>query len=211
MTVTTTAARAMGTATSRALAALLPLAAAGCGGSGASGSPATSPGRVAAASPPAAGPLSLTARAAPASWRSQRIPSGAVLFFPPGWQLVHGDAGTATAETVNPRGAVIGYLNITPRQSKETLTNWAHFRLAHNVGEGDRSLRREAVATGVRFRTGRGSCVRDSYTTSTGARYLELACLVKGMKSSVIIAAAPPADWKRIGPLLEQSVSALLT
>lgn len=197
------------------LAASLPLIGAGCGGASRGGTSAGSPPRhapVAGASASVTGPVSLQARAAPASWRSRRIPSGAVLFYPPGWRLTGGDSGTATAQTVDAGGRIVGYLNVTPRQSGETLAGWARFRITHNMAENERSVRLEAAITGVRFRSGVGNCVRDSYTTSIGARYVELACLVKGSKTStVIVAAAPPGDWERIGPLLERSLSALLT
>jgi hypothetical protein len=206
-----------GTATSRPpllLAACLSLTAAGCGGAGRSASSAaTSRGAPAVAAAPSPGGFaSLKPRAAPASWRSQRIPNGAILFYPPGWRLTRGDRGTATAEAVGANGRIVGYLNITPRQRTETLADWTSFRIAHNIDEGERSVRREATMTGVPFRSGFGTCVRDSYTTSTGARYVELACLVQGAKtSSVIIAAAPSAGWPHIAPLLERSVSALLS
>jgi hypothetical protein len=107
---------------------------------------------------------------------------------------------------------IVGYLNLTPRQSSETLSNWASFRVAHNAAEGDRGVRREEVAYGVRFRTGTGTCVRDSYTTSSRARFIELACLVRGTRAtSVIVGAAPPRTWSAVSPVLDRAISALVT
>jgi hypothetical protein len=110
------------------------------------------------------------------------------------------------------RRQLVGYLNLTPRQSSETLSDWASFRVAHNVAEGDRDVKREAVAYGVRFRTGTGTCVRDSYMTVSRARFIELACLVRGTRAaSVIVGAAPPRAWSMFSPVLYRAVSALVT
>jgi len=107
-----------------------------------------------------------------------------------------------------------GYLNVTPEQGTETLANWSHFRPKHNLGEGDRSVRLNASSTGLRFRTGRGSCVIDTYTTSK-ATYREIACLVSGPRSTAVVVAAgvtagrPSEDSRRIlqcfGPLPSRS------
>ena len=57
---------------------------------------------------------------------------------------------------------------------------------------------------------GTGSCVVDDYVTKIGAHhYEELACLVQGRTgASVIVAAAPTAQWTQAAPLLEQAVAA---
>jgi hypothetical protein len=103
-------------------------------------------------------------------------------------------------------------LNVTPRQGAETLANWPHFRVEHDADEGDRDVRPLEVGFGLRFRTGRGSCVRDSYTTVTHARYVEIACLVAGQRAtSVIVGAAPPNAWSQVSPLLERAISAFET
>lgn len=113
---------------------------------------------------------------------------------------------------MGPRRRIVGYLNLTPQQGGETLANWATFRIRHNADEGDRHVTRLAAATDLRFHGGRGSCVRDSYSTVTGNRYIELACLVVGRQArTVIVAATTPADWNRIGPLLERAVSSTTT
>ena len=186
----------MGTATSRAAAlgfATLALAAAGCGGGArrASGFGWLRPG------PP------------PAGWHAVRIPSGSVLSYPPSWRHIAGDRGTATAVSRDRSGHIVGYLNLTPRQGDETLAGWSRFRPEHNAEEGDKNVRTLATATGLSFRSGRGNCVEDSYST-TDARYIELACLVRaGTTSSVVVGASTPAQWTQIAPLLERSISAL--
>jgi hypothetical protein len=54
--------------------------------------------------------------------------------------------------------------------------------------------------------------VRDRYTTSSGARYIELACLVKGATAtSVIVAASPPGALAQISPELYRALSAVTT
>ena len=148
----------------------------------------------------------------PTDWPAVRIPTGAVMPYPAAWRRVHGDAGTATAVLKDAADHVLGYLNVTPREGAEALGTWAAFRTGHNADEGDRAVTTLAAATGLRFRTGQGSCVRDAYTTSTGARYIELACLVQGPRAaSVIVGAAPPATWTRTAPLIERAISAFTT
>jgi hypothetical protein len=127
--------------------------------------------------------------------------------YPAGWKRLAGDPGTATAALLDGDRHFVGYLNLTPRQSSERLDNWGRFRVAHNAEEGDRNLRTLAVATGLAFRGGRGSCVRDSYTTTVGSHYVELACLIDGpRKSVVVVGATPPSRWARMSPLIEQAI-----
>jgi hypothetical protein len=149
---------------------------------------------------------------APAGWRATAIASGAVLSYPPDWTPVGGDPGTASAALAGARQHIIGYLNVTPLQGSESLANWPEFRVRHNAAEGDRAVTTEATAYGVRFLTGTGSCVRDSYTTVSRARYVELACLVAGAHArSVIVAAAARAQWIKISPVLYRALSAFRT
>jgi hypothetical protein len=69
-----------------------------------------------------------------------------------------------------------------------------------------------ASATGLRFRSGQGSCVRDAYTTSTNTRYVEIACLVDGRRaSSVIVGAALSRRWGEERSVIEQAISAVIT
>jgi hypothetical protein len=149
----------------------------------------------------------------PAGWSSTRLPgSPARLAAPPGWQPARSDPGTATMVTRAASGRIVGYLNATPRQGSETIANWPSFRPDHNRDEGDRDVRLLASASDMRFRAGTASCVIDSYATSTGHRYREIACLVSGRTAStVIVAAAPPADWTRLAPVLEHAVDSFTT
>lgn len=211
----------MGMATSKPVAlglAALALAAAGCGADRtSSASRSTASSRTVSSHPSPAGVTTggfawLRPRAARAGWPTVSIANGAAMAYPPGWQPVHGDRGTATAVLRGRHRDFVGYLNLTPRQGNETLTNWRFFRIAHNAQEGDRNVTPLARAQGLRFRSGQGSCVRDSYITSTGAAFIELACLVTGSKAtSVIIGAAPPRAWTRISPSIERAISAFTT
>ena len=146
----------------------------------------------------------------PASWKVARIPNGAALAYPPGWRPIRTDAGTATVALLGDGQRIDGYLNVTPKQGTETLANWSRFRPNHNLGEGDRSERVNASATGLRFRSGRGSCVIDTYTTSK-ATYREIACLVSGPRSTaVVVAAAPSATWNQQAATLQRAVSSFV-
>jgi len=149
----------------------------------------------------------------PAGWTTVRLPgSAARLSAPAGWKAAAGDPGTRTLVSRGPSGQIVGYLNATPRQGDENAADWAGFRVAHNRGEGDREVRRLASARHLHFRSATGSCVIDSYLTSSGNRYREIACLVAGRSSTtVIVAAAPPSRWHFEGPLLRRAVNTFRT
>jgi hypothetical protein len=132
-----------------------------------------------------------------------------VLYYPPSWRPQRGDPGTATAVERDAHGRLVGYLNLTPREDGEKLIDWASFRVRHNAREGDSAVRSEAIWHDVRFRGGVGACVRDSYTTSSRTRYVELACLVRGAHAtSVIVAASPPQQWASAAPVLLRALGA---
>jgi hypothetical protein len=147
----------------------------------------------------------------PAGWRIVHIPSGAAVAYPPGWTRIHGDPGTATVALLGTGHQIVGYLNLTPRQGAETVTNFAHFRVDHNGDEGDSAIRTLASATNRRFDGGHITCVQDSYATKTGARYVELACLVSGRSTVAVVGAAPPQSWSRVSPLLQRAISTTTT
>lgn len=149
--------------------------------------------------------------APPVGWRVARIPTGAELAYPPGWSREHGDRGTATAALIGSGGRFLGYLNLTRRQGAETFADWPSFRVEHNSEDGDRAVRRLSSATRLQFLDGRGSCVKDAYTTQTGSRFTEIACLVGGRAESVIIAAAPPGRWSTMSRVLERAIAAVRT
>jgi len=156
----------------------------------------------------ASGPFSwLAPSTPPAGWKLARTPAGAVLAYPPGWRPIVTDPGSASVALTNKRGLIEGYLNATPTDGRETLANWTRFRPQHNREEGDRSVRLLAATSSAPFRTGRGSCVIDSYVTSRAA-YREIACLVSGPTSSaVVVAAAPSALWDQQAATLQKAVS----
>jgi hypothetical protein len=130
--------------------------------------------------------------------------------YPPGWTPIKTDRGTASVALLGGGGRVDGYLNETPRQGTETLADWSRFRPHHNQGEGDRSVRLVAATTNVRFRSGRGACVIDTYATSK-ANYREIACLVSGRgTSAVVVGAAPTALWDQQGATLQRAVSSFV-
>jgi hypothetical protein len=146
----------------------------------------------------------------PTGWRVARIAGGATLAYPPGWRPIKTDPGTASAALLGRGNRVDGFLNATPKQGAETLANWSRFRPEHNRGEGDRSVRLLASSSGLTFRSGRGSCVIDAYTTSTGA-YREIACLVSGRRSSAVVVAAAPIElWDHQATTLKRAVSTFI-
>jgi len=147
----------------------------------------------------------------PAGWNVATTPSGATLAYPPGWHEIESDSGTVSAAPPGPRGAFRGYLNATPRSGSETLANWSRFRVAHVADEGAHDVRLATTATGLRFRTGRGSCVIDSYSTAK-VRFREIACIVAGPhRTTVVVAAAPSDNWAGQARLLEHAVASFAT
>jgi hypothetical protein len=133
-----------------------------------------------------------------------------MLAYPPGWTLIKTDPGTTSVALLDGGERIEGYLNATPRQGTETLADWSRFRPQHNQDEGDSGVRLLAATTDGRFRSGRGACVIDTYTTSK-ARYREIACLVSGASSSaVVVAAAPDALWDEQAATLERAVSSFV-
>ncbi len=146
----------------------------------------------------------------PTGWSIARIADGATLAYPPGWRPIRTDPGTASVALLGGRGRIDGFLNATPKQGTETLANWSRFRVGHNRGEGSRSVHLVASAKDLPFRSGRGSCVNDTYVTSK-ARYREIACLVSGAKSSaVVVAAAPVQLWGHQAATLERAVASFV-
>lgn len=148
------------------------------------------------------------ARPVPAGWQRVTLPGGgAVLSFPPSLSWMDGDRGTVS-EGLARSGRVLIYLNVTPRQGDETLSGWASFRLGHLTDDDATSAWLVGAAGGLKFRGGPGSCVVDDYITRVRAHhYREIACFVRGTHtSSVLVAAAPAADWARYHGLLKEAV-----
>jgi hypothetical protein len=155
----------------------------------------------------------LQPRPAPLGWKLARLPSGAATFaYPRSWRPIRTDPGTASVALIGHGRSIRGYLNATPRQGTETLANWPSFRI-HHLREDDSSkdVRLIASARGLRFRSGRGSCVIDSYRTSR-TRYREIACLVAGARtSSVVVGAAPSRTWTQQAETIERAIASLRT
>jgi hypothetical protein len=190
----------------RALRAALALAAVGV--AAACGAPAPARGHTAQAAPPVRG---LSARPPPAGWHHAVLPGGqAVLAYPPAMHLVTGDRGTVTAAQISRSGRYLLYLNATPRQGAESLRNWPHFRVNHLLGEDASAATLLGASRGLRFTGATGNCVLDTYVTKIKAHhYTELACLVQGHGSaSVIVAAAPAANWPGAASVLIRAVDA---
>src|SRR6266550_73113 len=148
----------------------------------------------------------------PHGWTFARLPSGKATFaYPRTWRPIRTDPGTASVALLGRRRTIRGYLNLTPRQGAETLANWPSFRIEHLGDEGSTDVRLIASAHGLAFRSGRGTCVIDSYRTSR-ARYREIACLVKGTRSSsVVVGAAPSKAWARQAGTIERAIASLRT
>jgi hypothetical protein len=152
-------------------------------------------------------------RPPPRSWKLARLPSGAATFaYPRTWRPIRSDPGTVSVALIRPGRSIRGYLNATPRQGTETLTNWPSFRVQHlREEESSKDVRLIASAHGLRFRSGRGSCVIDTYRTSR-TRYREIACLVAGTRtSSVLVGAAPSTTWAQQAETIERAIASLRT
>jgi hypothetical protein len=146
----------------------------------------------------------------PQGWKLARLPSGKATFaYPKAWRPIRTDPGTVSVALLGRGRSIRGYLNLTPRQGRETLANWPSFRIEHLGDEGSSDVRLIASAHGLTFPSGRGSCVIDSYRT-TRARYREIACLVAGPRtSSVIVGAAPVQTWAQRAGTLERAIASL--
>jgi hypothetical protein len=202
-------------------AALALLAVAGCGGVVARRLQSPTPhtpshgartgvtGRASSARTVETGPFSwLRPQSPPAGWKSVRAADGAILAYPPEWKTVAGDRGSLSAALRDRTGGYVGYLNLTPRQGDERQSSWSAFRIRHNEAEGNRDVRLIAASRHLHFARGAAACVQDAYTTSIGARYVEIACLLAGRRPSVVVAASPPARWRLQAPTLERAISA---
>jgi hypothetical protein len=150
---------------------------------------------------------------APRAWQASRLPGGAArLAYPSGWHSIRSDPGTVSAAIRTRTGGIRGYLNATPQQGAETLSDWTSFRLAHNRDEGDVDVKQVASASDLRFRAATGSCVIDDYTSSTGRHFREIACIVAGASATtVVVGAAPPSAWQHETPVLERAISSFAT
>ena len=98
-----------------------------------------------------------------------------------------------------------------PAKGTEALAGWPGFRTRHIRAEGSREVRTAARATGLRFRTGVGSCVLDDYRNAA-TRYREVACIVQGTRATtVVVGAAPAALWARQARVIRPAIASLRT
>jgi len=208
--------RPAGAAAVAALAAALAFAVSGCAGgqprpargheAGQPASPVQGPG---AGQPAPAGFAWFRPGPAPVGWlRASLAGQRATLSYPGSLRPMHGDPGTVTVGSTSRSGAVLVYLNVTPRQGAETLRDWPSFRVDHLRAEGQTSVRVDGVSPLLSFRGGRGRCVIDNYTTRVhDNHYREIACYVRAAHAaSVLVAATPAAAWEAAAALLEQVV-----
>ena len=151
-------------------------------------------------------------RPAPRGWKRAQLPSGAATFaYPRTWRPIRTDPGTVSVALIGHARSIRGYLNATPRQGRETLANWPSFRVEHLREDETTDVRLIASEHGLRFRSGRGSCVIDSYRTSR-TRYREIACLVAGSRTiSVLVGAAPSKTWTQQAETIERAIASLRT
>jgi hypothetical protein len=147
----------------------------------------------------------------PATWALLAVPSGlGTLSSPPGFRTVESDPGTLSVALRNSVGTYLGFLNVTPHQSDETLRDWAAFRVSHLLDDDAISVHEDAVVTALRTATGARSCVTDDYVTTIGHHHFhEVACyVVSGPVSSVVVAATPSGDPAHVWTQLERAVAA---
>jgi hypothetical protein len=154
----------------------------------------------------------LDPRHPPRGWKLARLPSGAAtLAYPRTWRPIRTDPGTVSVALIGRAGSIRGYLNATPRQGTETPANWQSFRIQHLRQEHLTDVRLIASAERLPFRSGQGSCVIDSYRTSR-AHYREIACLVAGIRTSlVVLGAAPSKTWPQQSGTIERAIASIQT
>ncbi|MGI9006870.1 MAG: hypothetical protein ACR2FU_11880 [Streptosporangiaceae bacterium] len=153
----------------------------------------------------------LMARRAPAGWPTASLLGGkAVVAYPPAMRKVESDTGAVSVAQFTGSGTYVKYLNATPQQGGETLADWPRFRIGHLTDDDASSARLIAESHGVKFLGGTGTCVIDTYVTKIKSHHFtELACFVRGPSTaSVLVAAAPTADWASQSPVLMRAVAA---
>jgi hypothetical protein len=147
---------------------------------------------------------------APGAWlRASLTGQSATVSYPGSLRPQHSDPGTVTVGSTARSGAVLLYLNVTPKQGDETLHNWPDFRLEHLREDGQSAVHLDGVSGALSFRGGHGRCVMDNYTTDTHHNhYNEIACIVHGAHAtSVLVAATSTSAWQANRALLEKVVS----
>lgn len=154
----------------------------------------------------------LVPHAAPAGWKHLALPShGAILSYPPSLSPIKGDQSSISVGKRDASGTILVYLNATPKQGAETLSNWPTYRIQHLRDETN-DVHELAHMRGLAFAGGGvGSCVIDKYVSrgKLDHHYQEIACFVQGRsKSSVVVAAALRPDWVGAEALLKRAIAA---
>ena len=193
-----------------ALAAALSVVLLGCGGPATSGHAAPHQASHTATGHTATGFAWFRPGPPPAAWLRASLPGQrATLAYPGSLRAQRTDHGTVTFGRDSRSGAVLVYLNVTPRQGDETLRDWPGFRLDHLRGDGTTAVHLDGASPLLDFRGGQGRCVVDSYTTKIHQNhYREIACFVQGTRAaSVLVAATSARTWRAYQPLLDRVVS----
>ena len=131
---------------------------------------------------------------------------------PPSFALINGDPGSVSTAVKGRTGAVVAYLNVTPHQGSERLHGFGAFRTSLLSRDHDYAVHVDAMAEGLAFKGGVGSCVIDHYLTRVGNnRYREIACLVVGKRGgNVVVATATDARWSLYRQALREAVASFV-
>ena len=145
-------------------------------------------------------------------WPRAALPDGrADVAHPPAWRVVPGARDSTTVARLSLDGRVLAYVQLSPAPPDRAPETWARLRTTRERAQGLGALTVESRAAGLRFATGTGACVTDSYGAG-GVRFREIACLVAGRHArSVVVAAAPADGWAAAAPDLERVVASLRT
>jgi hypothetical protein len=147
---------------------------------------------------------------APSGWKQVGLqPRVGVLWYPPSMKALAASPSSVSAAVIDKSGTYHAYLNSTLWTGADDLGGWAAARIGRQR-QVAASVTKVAVSTARSFRGGQGACVIDDYVTrSKSHHYREIACLVKGPSAAtVVVAAAPPADWVKMARVLERAVAA---
>ena len=140
--------------------------------------------------------------------RAEPASGGATLSYPSSFTTVRADSGEVSVAVATGSPAFPAYLNVTPQQGAEKLSDFPAFRV-DRLSDENVDVHEDAAKKAVDFRGGTGTCVVDDYTTRVGHNhYQEIACLVAGRHGSYVIVAATLTDqWTKWSAALRQAVA----
>ncbi len=147
---------------------------------------------------------------APASWRTyDAVARTVTVADPPRLKPLGGSRGALSFAARGPHGAYFAFINVTPQTGTENVTGWSSYRVGVLRAGGAEQIRVDASADNLAFTGGSGACVIDDYVTGLGHDpFHEIACFVAGPHSgSVVVVAAPPAQWRSYAIPLERVIS----